>query len=201
MKKTILGLSLLALGLAGAATAQNPAAHADPMGDQTVTKAEAQAKAGDMFAKMDANKDGKLDSADRETHKAQMHGQMFEKLDTNKDGSVSRAEFTAAREQRQGDEGREHRKGMRGGHGGKDRAGGMMLKLADANQDGAVSRDEFVAAHAKMFDMADANKDGKLTAEERKAHHATMRQHMSQLEKGGKDGHAGHGDMPPPPAN
>lgn len=169
MKKTILGFSLLALGLAGAATAQSPTERPDPMGGQTVTKAEAQSKAGEMFVKMDANKDG----------------------------AVSRAEFSAAREQRQGGEGR---KGMRGDRGGKDHGGGMMLKMADANKDGAVSRDEFIAAHAKMFDSADANKDGKLTAEERKAQHAKMRAAMGgKPGMGGHGEHAGHGDMPPPP--
>ena len=197
MKKTFLGFSLLAVGLAGAAVAQTPAERPDPMGDATVTKAEAQAKAGDMFAKMDGNKDGKLDSTDRSQHKTEMRGQMFEKLDTNKDGAISRAEFSAARDQRHGGEGRDGHKGMRDGHG---KGGMMMLKMADANKDGAVSRDEFLAAHAKMFDMADANKDGKLTAEERKAHRGKMRGAMGQ--SGGKGGHAGHGDMPSPqPAN
>lgn len=191
MKKTFLGFSLLAVGLAGAAVAQSPSARPDPMGDKTVSKAEAQAKAVDMFVKMDANKDGKLDTADRTAHKAQMQGQMFDKLDTNKDGAVSRSEFTAAREQRQGGEGRKGRHGGRGDHGGKGKAGGMMLKMADANKDGAVSRDEFLAAHAKMFDSADANKDGQLTAAERQAHHGKMREHM------GKRGQRGPGAAAP----
>lgn len=196
MKKTILTIALLTAGLSGAAIAQGPAARPDPMGDKTVTKSEAQARAGEMFVKMDANKDGKLDQTDRAAHKAQMQGQMFDKLDANKDGSISRAEFSAAREQRQAGaagEGRKGRRGMHGGHGGK--AGGMMLKMADANKDDAVSRDEFLAAHSKMFDAADANKDGQLTAAERQAHHAKMREHMG---KRGKGAHAGHGDMPPP---
>lgn len=199
MKKTFLGIALLTVGLTGAAIAQGPGARPDPMGDKTVSKAEAQARAGEMFVKMDANKDGKLDTADRTAHKAQMHGQMFDKLDANKDGAVSRAEFSAAREQRQAGapgEGREGREGRRGKHGGHGKAGGMMLKMADANKDGAVGREEFIAAHAKMFDMADANKDGQLTAAERQAHHAKMREHMG---KRGKGDHAGHGDTPPPP--
>lgn len=198
MKKTIIGFSLLALCLTGAATAQNPASGPDPMGDKTVSKAEAQAKAGEMFAKLDTNKDGKLDQADRAAHKAQMQGQMFDKFDSNKDGTVSRTEFTATREQRQVEAPGKDRHGRRGDHGGQN-GGGMMLKMADTNKDGAISRDEFLTAHAKMFDAADANKDGQLTTEERKAHHAAMRQHMGQK---GKGGHASHGDMrPPPPAN
>jgi len=188
MKKTVLAIALLTTGLAGGAYAQTPARGGDPMGDKTVTKAEAQAKAAEMFAKMDVNKDGKLDQADRGAHRAQM----FDRLDANKDGTVSRDEFAAAHQRKAGDakaagerKTGEHRMGKRGGgHMG----GRMMLQMADANKDGAVSRDEFVAAHARMFDMADTNKDGKLTAAERTAHRAQMRQNM-----GGKAGdHAGH---------
>ena len=103
-------------------------------------------------------------------------GQMFDRLDTNKDGNVSREEFAAAHAGKDGDAKGpgEHRMGERGGMMGAM----MMLHMADANKDGAVSRDEFLAAHARMFDMGDANKDGKLTPEERKAHHAQMRQKM-----------------------
>lgn len=197
MKKTFLGLSLVAVALAGAAVAQTRPAHPDPMGDKTVTKAEAQAKAGEMFAKLDSNKDGKLDQADRAAHTATRKAQMFDRLDADKNGAVSRDEFAAAQQQRQAGAPGEGRKGMRGGHGGGHGKGGkMMLRMADGNKDGVVSRDEFLAAHARMFDAGDANKDGKLTADERKAHHAKMRQTM-----GGKRGHGGHGDMPPPPAN
>lgn len=193
MKKTVLAIALLTTGLAGAAIAQAPAPGADPMGDKTVTKAEAQAKAAEMFARMDVNKDGKLDEADRGAHRAQM----FDRLDANKDGNVSRDEFAAAHQRKAGDakpagerKMGEHRMGKRGGgHMG----GRMMMQMADTNKDGAISRDEMAAAHARMFDMADANKDGQLTAAERKAHHAQMRQKM-----GGKaaqhdhTAHAGH---------
>lgn len=186
MKKTIAGLALLTTALAGAAIAQTPARGGDPMGDKTVTKAEAQAKAAEMFAKMDTNNDGKLDQADRAAHRAQM----FDRMDANKDGSVSRDEFAAMHQRKGGDAkaGGERRMGKRGGHMG---GGKMMMRMADANKDGAVTRDEMTAAHARMFDMADTNKDGKLTPEERKAHHAQMRQQMGQNgQKRGGD-HAG----------
>ena len=183
MKKTLIGLALLTTAAAGVAIAQVPPPGGDPMGDKTVTKVEAQAKAAEMFAKMDTNNDGKLDQADRAAHRAQM----FDRLDSNKDGTISRAEFAAAHSGKEGDAKRpgERRMGKRGGQMG----GAMMTRMADANKDGAVNRDEFVAAHTRMFDMADANKDGKLTPEERKAHHAQMRQKM-----GGKRGGAGHAD-------
>lgn len=186
MKKTLIGLALLTTAAAGVAIAQVPPPGGDPMGDKTVTKVEAQAKAAEMFAKMDTNNDGKLDQADRAAHR----GQMFDRLDTNKDGNVSREEFAAAHAGKDGDAKGpgEHRMGERGGMMGAM----MMLRMADANKDGAVSRDEFLAAHARMFDMADANKDGKLTPEERKAHHAQMRQKMG-AKRGGMD-HFEHAD-------
>ena len=52
MKKSLIGLSLLALGLAGGAYAAETMPGGDPLGDKTVTKAEFQAKGTEMFAKM-----------------------------------------------------------------------------------------------------------------------------------------------------
>lgn len=197
MKKTILAIALATTGLAGAASAQPAGPGPDPMGDKTVTRAEAQAKAGEMFARMDANKDGKIDQADRGAHRAQM----FDRLDANKDGAVSRDEFAAAQKARDGQarpggEGKrgEGRMGKRGG----GKRGMMMLRMADTNKDGVITRDEFMAAHGKHFEMTDTNKDGKISPEERKAQAAKMRQHMGK--RGGHRGMRGPGgDMPPPP--
>lgn len=192
MKKMILAIALATTGLVGTAVAQPAGPRPDPMGGKTVTKAEAQAQAGELFAKMDVNKDGKLDQADRGAHRAQM----FDRLDANKDGSVSRDEFAGAQKARQGDD-RKRGEGRMGKRGGGKR-GMMMLRMADTNKDGAISRDEFLGAHAKHFDMTDTNKDGKVTPEERKAQAAKMRQHMGK--HGGKRGMRGPGgDMPPPP--
>lgn len=196
MKKMILGLALMTTGMAGVAIAQAPKPMAGGMADKTVTAAEAQTHAGEMFARMDANKDGKLDQADR----AARSSGMFDRMDANKDGAVSKAEFNSMHQGKStdGKAAPEGRKGKRGGHG----MGMMMMGMADANKDGAVSRDEFLSAHAKMFAMADANKDGKVTPEERKAHHAQMRQHMGAKTGSGAhsghdmSGHAGH-DMTP----
>lgn len=210
MKKAIFGFSVAALALTGAAVAHAGShgmkSRADPMGDKTVTRAEAQAHAGEMFAKLDANKDGKLDKADREARHAAHKAEMFARLDANKDGSISKDEFAAARSGR--GEGKHH-EGM--GPGGKSRGepgqrghgkmrgmGMMMLGMADANKDGAVSKDEFTAAHAGHFDKVDTDKDGKITPAERKAAHAKlrgkMRDHMGRM-------HGGHDMPPPPPAN
>ena len=206
MKKSLIGLSLLALGLAGGAYAAETMPGGDPLGDKTFTKAEFQAKGAQMFDKMDANHDGKLDTADRAAHE----GQMFDMLDTNKDGALSRAEFTAGHQR--GGEGQHDMAGgpiagggdKAGKHGGRHGDGHkgmgmgmgmgmMMLQMADTNKDGAVSRDEFLATHAKHFDMQDANHDGQLTKDERQAAHTKMR-----AMHGARGGHT-MGDMPPPP--
>ncbi len=207
MKKTLIGFSALALGLAGAAYAADDMPGGDPLGDKTVTKAEFLAKGAAMFDKMDANHDGKLDQADRAAHEGAMGGEkmkhdgaMFDRIDANHDGNISRDEFAAAHQRGPGGEGPDGGK-HRGGHGG-GHMGMMMMHMADTNQDGAVSRDEFAAAQAKHFDMMDANHDGQVTKEERQA----AREKMKAM--GGKRGGMRHGDMPmgdmpppPPPAN
>lgn len=205
MKKSIIGLSLLALGLAGSAYAAETMQHGDPLGDKTMTKAEFMAKGADMFAQMDANHDGKLDQADRTAHE----GQKFDQLDTNHDGNVSRDEFIAAHARggmhdsaamnadmgpagmHSEDHGQERSgKGRDGGRGGM-----MMLKMADTNSDGVVSKDEFLAARAKHFDMIDTNHDGQFTKSERAAAHQKMRALSEMRHDQGHDGM-----MTPPPA-
>ena len=113
MKKTLIGLSLVALAAGGVAIAQPMGGPGrDPMAGKTVTRAEAQTRAAEMFARMDANKDGKLDTADRDARRAAM----FDRLDTDKNGSISRDEFNARHQ-------RAHGEGMKG-EGMK--GGGMM---------------------------------------------------------------------------
>ncbi|WP_260583578.1 EF-hand domain-containing protein [Sphingopyxis sp. PET50] len=179
MKKKI---SFLTLGAALVAVPVLAAPGAD--GNAPATRAEAQAKATAMFAKLDANGDGKLDAADRAAKRAEMQAKAFERLDADKDGNVSKAEWDQASADRQakrterlekraeaGEPGkrgpglRGHH-GRRGGHHGM--RGGMMMK-ADTDGDKAISAAEFQTAALARFDAADANKDGQVTAEERKA--------------------------------
>ena len=160
--------------------------------DGVLTRAEAEAHAKAMFVKLDVNKDGKLDQADRAARHAEKRAQSFDRLDANKDGSISkaewdqadaarqakRAEWKAKRGERAGAPGngaerhamRGHHGDKRGGHGGP---GGWMK--ADANGDKAISQAEFVAGALARFDRMDANKDGKVTAEERQAMRQAMR--------------------------
>ncbi|MGB7412084.1 MAG: hypothetical protein WA910_13130 [Sphingopyxis granuli] len=193
MKKKIAFLTLGAALIAGpvlAAPAGGPRAMGDADGNGVLTRAEAQAHAAQMFAKLDANGDGKLDAADRAAARAAMQAKMFERLDANKDGSISKAEWdqrAAERQAKRGErkekraaaagEAREGPRAMRGHHGkrgGHGMRGGMMMK-ADTNGDKAISRAEFETAALARFDRLDANKDGQVTAEERKAQREAKR--------------------------
>lgn len=180
-KRLMIGLSAAAFALAGAGVAYAA------VNDGTTTRAEAQTHASAMFARMDVNKDGKLDTADRSARQAER----FDRIDSDNNGSISPAEFSAGRgrdgargSNRAGSDGdkRGHQMGghaMGGRHGGGHGMGGMMLmRMADTNGDQAVSQAEFSAAALKHFDSADANKDGTLTRAERQAAHQAMRAQM-----------------------
>lgn len=177
MKKLTLALGAAAMAvigtMAGVAVAQQQAPRADrstppdPFGNATITRAEAESKAAALFARLDANKDGKLDQADRQAMRATRLSRRFDALDTNKDGKLDRAEFTAPRPAPQPGAAGSGMGGMGMGMGGAGRA--HRLARMDGNADRAVSREEFVAGVLKRFDAADANKDGKLTPEERAA--------------------------------
>jgi hypothetical protein len=184
-----LALGSLGLGLAGAAQAQ-------PEGERntTMTRAQAQARAEAGFDRMDVNKDGKLDAADR----AAQQGKHFDKMDANHDGSLSRDEFAAAH-QGMGREkmGREKMGREKMGH----MRGAMMampiLRLADPAHTGSVTKAAFVGAALKLFDQADANHDGQVTPEERMAAMRAMRGNMHDKMPSRMRGASG--EMPPPP--
>lgn len=166
MRKLTLVLSTAALALSGTAVAQT--APAAPVRDRTpmadMTRAQVQSRAEARFARMDANKDGTIDQADRQAR----HGQMFDRMDTDRNGSISRAEFDAAHANRAdkqaGRGGKRHMAGMAGGKRG-------MMGAAR----GPMTRQAFVDRALSMFDRADANRDGTVTAAERKAAGAAMR--------------------------
>ncbi len=219
MKKTALAASAaVVLTAATALYAAYPAfaqSDRDPMGGATVTWAEAKTKADTMWTKLDVNKDGVLNHADRE---AKM-GEMFDGIDTNHDGSISRAEFTAHHKGMM-EGGWKHGKGRDGAEGRPPMGGGMMgrgahrmhdmAEKADTNHDATITRAEFDAAAKARFDTADADHDGKLTAAERRAAWKAMRGDRGGrgghgMGGHGMGGHAMHGDMgdtppTPPPA-
>ncbi len=215
MKKTFLALGAAVVAITGSAAivhAQQGGAPSgtgpgmgmhrmmhDPFGDATITRAEAQAKAAEMFAVHDVNRDGKLDPADR----AARMNQRFDTMDTNRDGALSREEFAAAHagskaghdgagHKAMGDKGMGH-KGMGHGRMGHKGMGGMMMMGMDANGDRTITRDEFVNGALKHFDTADANRDGKLTSEERRSAMQAHRREMRERMHGGMNKDAGAG--------
>ena len=202
----IFGASALALSVAaGTALAANEPAHG-PMA--ATTRATAEAHAGAMFARLDANHDGKIDQADRSAQQTAM----FDQLDSNHDGAISRPEFAAAHAPGgpghhaagggggapdgldDDEDGRHSRHMARMGreHGMGGRMGGgramMMLAQADTDHNQAVSQAEFSAAVLARFDAADANHDGTLTPDERRAARRAMHDQRPNM------------PAPPPPA-
>lgn len=137
-----------------------------PMGD--MTRAQAMQMADARFDRMDSNRDGRLDRADREAMHAKMAGEMFDRADTNHDGMISRDEWNA---------GAAKLAEMRGHGRPMMRHMGMM---ADADGDRAISRDEFRRRAMEHFDRVDANHDGTISAAEREQAHAAMREHSER---------------------
>ena len=166
------------------------------------TRSAAQAQAEASFVKMDVNKDGKIDGADRSLRQAQRSEARFAALDANKDGSVSKAEWDQARTQRQAQmterraefaakraeraaatpaaqrdtaaQRGEHRFAGRGGRDGMRHHG--MRGGRGMGAQAAVTQADFVAKALARFDSMDADKDGKVTAAERQAAHAAKQE-------------------------
>lgn len=170
--------SAATLALMGGAAYAQGSAQAERGAD--LTRAEAEQRSAEAFARMDANDDGVLDAADREARKAargerraERQDARFERLDVDSDGAISRAEFHAAHdragnwarerfaERREGGE----RFGQRGR--GKHRAGFGAGRF-DGNGDRTITQAEFTAATLERFERADANRDGTVTAAERR---------------------------------
>ena len=134
------------------------------------------------FEQIDTNKDGKLDAAERQTHRANrqggkrggmhrggMHGDMgMKRMDTDGDGRISKAEAQAAAARY-----------------------AERFDAMDANKDGYLDRSDMQARMAErraaFFASADANKDGRLSRDEFAAHRnaqsAARQQAMQQRAK------------------
>ena len=217
MKKLILAISAAALVVTAsyAAFAADTDGHRmmGAMADKTVTRAEASTHASAMFDKLDINRDGKIDPADRTARQIER----FRKIDTDGNGSISQDEFLAAHARKSGERGMGRardggamnergmkRRGMMGHAGGREMpmVGMVMLRMADTNRDSAVSREEFVAAAMGHFDQADSNHDGKLTPDERRAAMQAMHAKMKSMRAmGGMQHGTGEGPMPSPSGN
>src|SRR3546814_1013478 len=93
VKKKMIFLTLGAALIAAPVFAAPGGRTGDADGNGVLTRAEAQAHATDRFAKMDTNKDGKIDAADRQAARAAMQAKRFAAFDANSDGSISKAEW------------------------------------------------------------------------------------------------------------
>ena len=147
---TAAAASVATAGIAYAAPGQDGAGKARP----DITRAQAEERAGKMFDRMDANKDGKLDAADREARQQAR----FDRLDTNKDGHLVRGEVAAWHERQRPQREAEMRKRFDG-----------KFAEADLNKDGKLSRievDEKMPRLAKRFAWMDDNRDGFLSRAE-----------------------------------
>lgn len=133
---------------------------------------------GGDHAKMDKNGDGEVS---RDEFMA-LHSEMFAKLDADKNGRLSKAERESGHEAHlKALRGGDHAMVLRGPHGpGERRAHRIELHHAgegpgemDANKDGKISPEEFTAPMKKAFESLDADKSGFLEEGERA--HGPMR--------------------------
>lgn len=199
MKRIIIAAALAGTTITGIAAAQTagqttaPTAAGKFRGDRgmgldlnkdgVITRADVIAATDARFAKLDANKDGKITADERSGRRTNMpditQEQMrqaalarFDRADANKDGKIDATERQAMRGMHRG--GRGGPDGMR--HGGRGHGGAMAaMAMADTNRDGVVTKAEAVAATQAMFDRLDTNRDGKIDQAERDAARDAMK--------------------------
>ena len=135
-----------------------------PVFDKPITRAQISERLDTDYADLDADKNGKVDTAeinarlkkgaeaDLEVIKKERDA-AFAKFDTDNDGSITRAEFEA------------HAKLPTV----REPDAKPFLNRFDANKDGAISKDEFRAPTLANFTRMDANKDGTLSVAEQNA--------------------------------
>ena len=181
--KKIISLGAAAVAVLATPGLAQPAGGAPQRGGE-ITRAQVETRVRDMFARVDANRDGFVTQAEAQAvgaavreNRGERREAAFARLDANGDGSISRTEFLgrgdrADRGERRGvrDErraGRLERRGQRGGL--MARLGGKRFERIDANKDGRISLAEVTTQRLRAFDRADANRDGRVTRDERQA--------------------------------
>ncbi len=172
------GAALLAT--AGAAVAQDePGPRRDR--DADVTRQQVIERSDRMFARLDANNDGRFTPDEAramgEQRRAQRAERMFDRLDLDRNGSITREEMSQARAQHRARRGERHAEhgprpggpGM-GGHRGPRHGGPGGPGMRGARlfgEQGFATGAQFRERALARFDRADANRDGTLTAAER----------------------------------
>lgn len=133
----------LALASTAGATVAAAQSAERPAGD--LTRAAFAERAGKMFDRMDANRDGRLDPADRAAHQAQRFG----KLDADGNGEVSQAEMQAAQAARKAK--MAERRSQREARGTERME--RRFAMLDRDGSGGVSQAEMDAAREKRGEM------------------------------------------------
>jgi hypothetical protein len=192
MKKSMILGAAAALLMAGAAQAQQPVRRgADADGDHRISLQEMQVKAAERFARMDANRDGRLTREERQAARTQLRAereqrrgdpaQRFARRDADRDGFLNPAEagprlaphFAHLDADRNGRlspaEVQAGRQILRGERRQAHAADAPGRARADANRDGVITRPELDAQVFARFTRLDVNRDGFLTREERRA--------------------------------
>lgn len=143
-----------------------PAAAEPAPAPAPLTMAEVGAAADALWARMDRNRDGRIDAADRDLRLLQR----FDAWDANHDGMISKDEFLAHMHARA--EGR-HEHGDDGDHGDAHGAHGMAMLIvmpalhaAHMANPGPLTRTAFDAAVKARFERLDRNHDGTISADE-----------------------------------
>jgi len=165
--------------------------------DGVVAMGEFDGAAAERFARMDADKDGKLSQDEFRAYVKQRRGQRQQrkmaKMDTNKDGNISRDEFIGFKTMRaekkfsrmdkdsNGVVTADEFKQCKSKHKGKKgkRFGGRMFNRLDANNDGTVTRDESYQAWSAWFNRIDANQDKTVTKDEVMQHRQNRPHHKN----------------------
>jgi hypothetical protein len=180
------GAALLAV--AGIAIAQDGPGpdRRGPEGD--VTRQQAVAHVDEMFARLDANRDGRVTPDEMRAtgghRRDEMRQHIFDRIDANHDGNISREEFAEAHAMHDGPDGVGGHRGMHmgpppggpgGPEGGEGPGGHGMHGARMFGEQGFVTLEQMRARALEHFDRADANHDGTLTVAERQAAHGRMR--------------------------
>ena len=183
MTKFLIGSAMALIATAAIAAAQSPPpalpapAHAGHAG-KVMVRGEVQTMVRTHFARMDADKDGAITTAEIAELKAthgkhgamkMHHGAMrdpaaaFDRLDANKDGSISRDEFAKGREVRI-----EKRIVMREGGAGAEAKPGAKREMRMHHMGGKGGMGGGMGG-GHMIIMADTDKDGRITLAEAEA--------------------------------
>lgn len=115
---------------------------------------------GDLFAKLDANKDGFVSPDEVEGDRKSIFDRLLRTSDKDGDKKLSKEEFAAGL--KEPDQARPPlgQGGGPGGRGGQFVNPRALLDRMDANKDGKLSKDEAQGPLKERFDLADANGDG-----------------------------------------